>query len=138
MTRMLLPMLSVRQPWASLIVGGWKDVENRTWTTRHRGPLVIHAGKQIDPAGRPFASRAGLEVAELSRGAVLGVVALHGVVEDSPSPWALPGQFHWLLGDARELPVHVPLRGGLMLREAPEDVAVAVMRVLGGGTRTSS
>lgn len=33
--------LSVRQPWASLIASGAKTVELRTWTTRHRGPLVI-------------------------------------------------------------------------------------------------
>ena len=37
--------LSVRQPWAWLIVNGHKDIENRTWATRHRGPFLIHASK---------------------------------------------------------------------------------------------
>lgn len=35
--------LSVKQPWASLIVCGAKDVENRTWTTSYRGRLLIHS-----------------------------------------------------------------------------------------------
>ncbi|HHY88739.1 MAG TPA: ASCH domain-containing protein, partial [Chloroflexi bacterium] len=40
--------LSVRQPWAWLIAQGYKTVENRTWATNYRGPLLIHAGKKPD------------------------------------------------------------------------------------------
>lgn len=36
--------LTVRQPWASLIAHGVKQVETRTRPTNHRGPLAIHAG----------------------------------------------------------------------------------------------
>lgn len=36
--------LSVRQPWAHLILNGPKDVENRIWAPAYRGPLLIHAG----------------------------------------------------------------------------------------------
>lgn len=40
--------LSVKQPWASLIVHGIKDIENRTWRTHFRGKIYIHAsGKSI-------------------------------------------------------------------------------------------
>ena len=39
-----LPALSVRQPWAWLIVSGLKDVENRPRRTHYRGSLLIHAG----------------------------------------------------------------------------------------------
>ncbi|QDT02214.1 ASCH domain protein [Rubripirellula lacrimiformis] len=35
--------LSVRQPWAWGICAGIKTVENRTWTTQHRGRIAIHA-----------------------------------------------------------------------------------------------
>ena len=35
--------LSIRQPWASLIVEGFKDVENRSWRTPIRGEIAIHA-----------------------------------------------------------------------------------------------
>ena len=35
--------LSIRQPWASLIAKGIKDIENRTWKTNFRGKIYIHA-----------------------------------------------------------------------------------------------
>jgi len=38
--------LSVRQPWAWLLLNG-KDIENRDWYTKYRGPLAIHASKGI-------------------------------------------------------------------------------------------
>jgi hypothetical protein len=36
--------LTVRQPWATLIVAGFKQIETRTRDTKHRGTLAIHAG----------------------------------------------------------------------------------------------
>lgn len=36
--------MSMLQPWASLLIEGFKRVEGRHWTTAHRGPLWIHAG----------------------------------------------------------------------------------------------
>lgn len=47
----MIPVLSVRLPWAWLLVNGpklgvaWKDVENRTWKTNYRGPIFIHASR---------------------------------------------------------------------------------------------
>jgi len=40
-----MKIISIRQPWAALIVSGIKDVENRTWPTRYRGQLLIHASR---------------------------------------------------------------------------------------------
>lgn len=40
-----LQALSIRQPWAWLILNAGKDVENRTWFTNHRGWFLIHASK---------------------------------------------------------------------------------------------
>jgi hypothetical protein len=40
--------LSIRQPWAWCILYGGKRVENRTWPTRFRGPIYIHAGLKYD------------------------------------------------------------------------------------------
>lgn len=39
--------LSIRQPWAWAIVNAGKRVENRTWETRYRGPILIHAAKGV-------------------------------------------------------------------------------------------
>lgn len=40
--------LTIRQPWASLIAAGVKTIETRSWSTRYRGPLAIHAGRRWD------------------------------------------------------------------------------------------
>jgi hypothetical protein len=40
--------LSIQQPWAWLICAGYKDVENRTWSTKFRGRIYVHASKKVD------------------------------------------------------------------------------------------
>ena len=40
--------LSLRQPWAELILQGRKTIETRKWRTHFRGEFYIHAAKQID------------------------------------------------------------------------------------------
>lgn len=44
--------LTIRQPWASLIAAGVKTLETRSWSTRYRGPLLIHAGKHRPPTSQ--------------------------------------------------------------------------------------
>jgi hypothetical protein len=39
--------ITVRQPWAWLVVTGKKDIENRTWRTHYRGKLLIHAASRL-------------------------------------------------------------------------------------------
>jgi len=46
--------LSVKQPWAWAIIEGLKDIENRGWCCWHKGPLLIHTGKQFDDEGYYF------------------------------------------------------------------------------------
>ena len=36
--------LTIQQPWASVITMGVKTIETRSWSTKYRGPLAIHAG----------------------------------------------------------------------------------------------
>ena len=43
-----MKVLTIRQPWATLIAEGLKGYEFRTWNTKYRGDLLIHAGKGID------------------------------------------------------------------------------------------
>lgn len=42
--------ISIKQPWVEMILNPriGKDIENRLWNTRYRGPLLIHASKSID------------------------------------------------------------------------------------------
>ena len=77
--------LSVRQPWAWAIVALDKDVENRTWATNRRGPLLVHAGKTYDHEGRDFIeNEMGIAVPdELPRGGIVGQADLVDCVDDS-------------------------------------------------------
>lgn len=46
-----MKVITIKQPWASLIVNGYKKYEFRSWKTNYRGELYIHAGKGIDKEG---------------------------------------------------------------------------------------
>lgn len=46
-----MKVITLKQPWASLIVNGYKKYEFRSWKTNYRGELYIHAGKGIDKEG---------------------------------------------------------------------------------------
>lgn len=43
-----MKVLTIKQPWASLIINGYKEYEFRSWKTKIRGDVLIHASKAID------------------------------------------------------------------------------------------
>lgn len=53
---MMIPAMSIKQPWASMIARGEKSIETRTWTTGYRGPLVICSSTM--PKGQGVTRRA--------------------------------------------------------------------------------
>lgn len=115
--------LSIRQPWAWLIVHGFKDVENRSWSTQFRGLLLVHAGRTLDPRAAyavELARSRGIavpEVDDLPRGAIVGCVQVVDCVTAHTSPW-FEGPYAFVLGNARPLDP-TPMRGMLGLFEAP-------------------
>jgi ASCH domain len=135
-----LRALTIRPPWAWAVIYGGKDVENRSWRTAYRGPLLIHASLRPDPdpevAARLLWTMADPEAygrpraAWQARGAIIGVVFLADIMTDSPSPWALPRRYHWKL--EFPLPVDPPFpcpgRPGLWI--PPAAVADSVADVL--------
>ena len=67
--------LSLRQPWASLIIYGGKDIENRRWETKYRGPLLIHASKARPPANLIEEIEAhGFKIPRIELGGIIGWV----------------------------------------------------------------
>ena len=48
MTQKIQKVITIKEPWASLIVNGYKEYEFRSWNTKYRGKLLIHAGKGRD------------------------------------------------------------------------------------------
>lgn len=45
-----IQVLSLLQPWATLVAVGAKKIETRSWRTEYRGPLAIHASKRMGGA----------------------------------------------------------------------------------------
>lgn len=43
-----MKVITIKQPWATLIAKGYKEYEFRTWKTKYRGDILIHAGKKVD------------------------------------------------------------------------------------------
>ncbi len=110
--------ISIRQPWAWLIVRGHKPVENRQWSTRFRGPVLIHAAKGMTydeyEDAHSHAAHLGIEIPEfdeLERGGIVGQATITDCVEDSESPWFF-GRYGFILADAKPLPF-LPVRGQL-------------------------
>ncbi len=75
--------LSIKQPWAALLVAGVKEIEVRTWGTRRRGPVLIHAARVPDPRPDGWALIPNPEVRTLAEqaGGIIGVAELCECVE---------------------------------------------------------
>ena len=43
-----MKVITIKQPFASLIAEGFKEYEFRSWRTKYRGDILIHAGKGVD------------------------------------------------------------------------------------------
>lgn len=105
--------LSIMQPWAWLIVNGHKPVENRSWPTRFRGPVLIHAGKKFDGDddsqewGWPNIQRPD----DFEFGGIVGEAVVVDCVTAHPSPFFC-GPYGFVLRDARALAFR-PCRGML-------------------------
>ncbi len=137
--------LSLLQPWASLVVIGTKQIETRSWSTAHRGPLLIHASK--GKAGEIFAHEPPFkkyipEFKELPFGHIIGVVTLAEVIrigtgtlsntsdanmntltmEEKAFGDYTPGRFAWLLQDPVAFKTPLGARGSLKLWEFDENL----------------
>lgn len=113
-----IPALSIRQPWASLIVEGFKDIENRNWPTRFRGRFWVHAGKSPDidamdalgagrhpVTGEPFDPGA----LPMAFGGIIGMAEITDCVSSHPSPWFV-GDYGFVISNARAVAFQ-PVRG---------------------------
>jgi ASCH domain len=68
--------LSLKQPYAELLVSGKKTIELRTWNTRFRGEFLMHASKKVD---RDACLRMKIDPDSLVTGAVVGKATLYDV-----------------------------------------------------------
>ena len=77
-----MKVLTIKQPWATLIMQGDKRFEFRSWQTKYRGDLLIHARKGIDKEAIKRLSKYISE--DLLAGKILGKVTLVDCVKMSP------------------------------------------------------
>jgi len=116
--------LSIRQPWAHLILYFGKDIENRSWNTNFRGRILIHASKgmtqdewcdailfknSID--AKPSGHFEQVNINTIPRGGIVGSVEIVDCVERSNSPWFM-GRYGFVLRDPRPL-TFFPCKGSL-------------------------
>lgn len=106
--------VSLMQPWPWAILHLGKDVENRTWRTGHRGPILIHASRTFDTDGyywikRHFPDKELPLPGDFELGGIVGVMTIDDVVTECDSPWFF-GPAGWLVSAARPLPFK-PCRG---------------------------
>lgn len=77
-----MKVLTIKQPWATLIMQGDKRFEFRSWQTKYRGDLLIHAGKGIDKEA--IKRLAKYLPDEIPLGKILGKVILVDCVKMCP------------------------------------------------------
>jgi len=145
--------LSIRQPWASLILKAGKGIENRNWPTKFRGRMLVHAAKgmtrsehedaiafavaaiQADPRNAETTKRTtlrdlGFAFDDLPRGGIVGSVEVVDCVRASDSPWFV-GEFGFVLRDPQPLPF-MPWKGQLGFFDVPSSALQLNVEVSGG------
>lgn len=65
--------ITIKQPFASLIIEGYKEYEFRTWRTKYRGDILIHAGKGVDKKAMEKYKHL---VSDCPSGCMLGIVKI--------------------------------------------------------------
>lgn len=132
--------ITIKQPWATLIALGLKEFETRSWATKHRGSIAIHAGKSIDKeAYEDFSNdlkAVGIEnIKQLPIGSVIATASLvecHKVIKEYPKQntaevaefyidgkeynygFYEPGRYAWQLSNVKAIEP-VPAKGQLSL-----------------------
>lgn len=150
-------LLSLWQPWASLVALGLKRIETRSWGTKYRGLVAIHAARRWTASSLEFANQLALEglvprmaalpVADLPLGSILSVEYLSDVLttEDAAQRLAVTrdptlarelrfgdftfGRKAWLFDPERHRPLATPFpyRGAQGLRALPPDIAARLL-----------
>ncbi|OLN21413.1 2-oxoglutarate dehydrogenase E1 [Domibacillus antri] len=136
--------ITIKQPWATLIALGEKRFETRSWQTKYRGQIAIHAGKSIDKEAcedtwikSTLAEHGIRSYKDLPTGAVLAIAEIqdcHKVVTNFCNQIAITtgpgisgleikfgdyteGRFAWELDNIKTLPSPVDAKGKLSLWE---------------------
>ena len=147
MTTIELPCLTIRQPWAGFIMMGKKPVENRSWSHKYCGPMLIHSsqGRNFPDVPVKYYKAAGLSPDDLDHyrwwpefqtGVILGVVRKCTCVfkpraVQTPSIWHDRGYCWWPMLTAAMFDQPIRYRGQLGVFQAEIDLKTSLAA---GGT----
>lgn len=114
--------ISIKQPWAHLICTprkdnpflGIKDIENRTWPTKFRGRVLVHAGAKEVKNGIDIVSQIDGEAARhlwfeendgnVAKSSIIGSVEIVDCVVNHPSIWA--EESYQIFAEEQKKPIH--------------------------------
>lgn len=128
--------LSIRAPWWWYILNGGKDIENRSWPTRVRGRVLVHAGKRwvkediaLDAwDAEEMGTKAGVHLPLLNwqamrecSGCIVGAVEIVDCVAHSDSPWFV-GDYGFVLRNPLIFAKPIPFKGALGFFGVPDDL----------------
>lgn len=135
--------ISLWQPWSSAIALGYKVHETRHWTTRHRGPIAIHAAKRWTTDEREWCEHFAMvlgdpRLLDPPRGAIIAVADLVSVKSSealaplvSPTDFMLgnygPERYGWRLEDVVALTTPIAYTGRQGIFEVPDDIIEAAL-----------
>lgn len=114
--------LSIRGEHVLDIFHNGKDVENRSWQTHYRGPLLIHASGR--KKGTP-------------QGVIYGIVDLYDCVDDSDSDWAYCDCWHWCIKVLHTFRNPIPYKGQLSIYRISDAAEAAVLKQIPGDLRNT-
>lgn len=119
--------LSIRQPWAFLIIHGGKDVENRSWHTNFPGSFLVHAAKGMTSndftQALLYCSERGLPMPDrddMLRGGIIGSGELVDSLDTCSPPWHT-GEKALVLRNPKPLSF-APVKGRLNFFEVPDEL----------------
>lgn len=109
-----MKVLSIKQPWAWLIVNGIKDIENRTWKTNFRGQFFIHASQSFDYDGYKKIQNTKIinhlpKQYQYEFGGIIGITSIIDCVIEHQSIW-FTGPYGFVLQNSKPVKFH-RLRG---------------------------
>jgi hypothetical protein len=135
----IMKAISIRPPWAWAILHAGKDIENRTWRTKVRGTIAVHASQALSRLYyewavkkiRKVAPRAKVPPYEaMVRGAIVGLVEIVGCEKRTKSKWHVAKHYGFVLAKPRALPKSIYWKGRLGFWDVPASIARRVSRRL--------
>jgi ASCH domain. len=139
-----MKVVSLIQPWATLIALGEKSIETRSWATKYRGEIAIHASQTIDktrfeqPTFKRLLKKHGItDISQIPTGVIVAVANLVDIKTTEELKKSISrqekilgiykkGRVGWMLDDIKAT-TPIPVRGKLGVWEYETDITAEII-----------